>query len=225
MIVFKKPAVLVFCLTGVLFFEGLLIQRASSSQPKKENPRFSDHKENQADPKQFLLSLLEKVKDSKGQNDLKFEEKFKKFHSLFLSYFDLKKISQFVLGRYWRTATPEQKEKFTAVFLDYALLTFFEKFDSLSQGEIHINSIHSLKNYYIIRSKYTIPNQEPFKVDWYIIKPKQGARLKIFDVRIEGISFTFVWRDEYRSVIGREGLNELINKLTKMVNRKKEKMG
>ena len=56
-------------------------------------------------------------------------EKDARFEKLFNEALDLDFIGQFVLGRYWKTATPEQRTKFIQVYRDLNTKTWSGRFD------------------------------------------------------------------------------------------------
>ena len=47
-----------------------------------------------------------------------------RFRELFREDFDIPGIGQFVLGRYWRTATPEQQQEFLRLFQEYIVQAY-----------------------------------------------------------------------------------------------------
>ena len=51
-------------------------------------------------------------------------QKVARFQELFREDFDVPGIARFVLGRYWKTATPEQQEEFVKLFEDYIALVY-----------------------------------------------------------------------------------------------------
>lgn len=81
-------------------------------------------------------------------------EKDARFAKLFNDALDLDFIGQFVLGRNWRTATPEQRKEFIKVYRQLNISTWSKRFDefkgkdfifngttpSNSKGQIFVNS-------------------------------------------------------------------------------------
>ena len=56
-------------------------------------------------------------------------EKDKRFEKLFNNALDLDFIGQFVLGRYWRTSTPAQREAFIEAYRKLNVQTWSKRFD------------------------------------------------------------------------------------------------
>src|SRR5580765_340956 len=46
-------------------------------------------------------------------------QRLARFRELFRNDFDVPGIGRFVLGRYWRTATPQEQQEFLALFQEY----------------------------------------------------------------------------------------------------------
>ncbi len=47
-----------------------------------------------------------------------------RFRQLFRDDFDVPGLGQFVLGRYWRTATPEEQQEFLRLFQEYIVQAY-----------------------------------------------------------------------------------------------------
>ena len=56
-------------------------------------------------------------------------EKDARFEKLFNNALDLNFIGQFVLGRYWKTATPQQRQDFIQAYRDLNIKTWSKRFD------------------------------------------------------------------------------------------------
>lgn len=64
--------------------------------------------------------------------------KDQRFEKLFNNALDLNFIGQFVLGRYWRTSTPEQKKGFINAYRELNIKTWSKRFDRVQRQEIHL---------------------------------------------------------------------------------------
>ena len=66
-------------------------------------------------------------------------EKDKRFAKLFNEALDLDFIGQFVLGRNWRTATPQQRKDFIAVYRELNISTWSKRFDEFKGKDFIFN--------------------------------------------------------------------------------------
>jgi phospholipid transport system substrate-binding protein len=160
----------------------------------------------------FIRSLGDRALDILQTPGSKKVERREKFRSLFSTGFDLETIGKFVLGRYWQTATPEQRDEYLVLFPEFIVDTYAARFDSYA-GEtfdivqvVPIDARDSIVNTNIYSADGT-----PFRVDYRV--RKSDNEFKIVDVLVEGVSLLVTHRSEIASVVNREGMNGLLAKL------------
>lgn len=143
------------------------------------------------------------------------EEKQQRFKKLFNDALDLDAIGKYVLGRYWRTATTDQKTTFINTYRELNTKVWSERFDefkgrnfefkgttpSNSEGQIFVNTIVPMEQ------------GEPASVVWRV--KQDGKNYKIIDIIIEKVSLTMANRNEYTTFIKNNGgnIDALINNL------------
>lgn len=89
---------------------GLIATAAGPDIPDAANPSaFIDELDTQ-------LQLL--VRDTSP------EQRFVRFQQLFRTDFDVPAIARFVLGRYWRLASPAQQQEFLTLYENHIVQTF-----------------------------------------------------------------------------------------------------
>ncbi|HCU54815.1 MAG TPA: toluene tolerance protein, partial [Gammaproteobacteria bacterium] len=73
-------------------------------------------------PEQLVRStadvILSEIKKNREVYSKDYAKLYKMADEKVLPHFDFRRMSQWVLGRSWRDATPEQREQFVAVFRD-----------------------------------------------------------------------------------------------------------
>ncbi len=62
------------------------------------------------------------------------------FKSLADGAFDVPKIAQFVLGRYWRSASDQDKQQFVEAFEDYMINVYWSRFTSYNGETLRVSS-------------------------------------------------------------------------------------
>ena len=129
-----------------------------------------------------------------------------KFRGLLEAGFDIPRISRFVLGRFWRTASEEQRQKFTTLFEDWIVRTYSTRFEGYSGQTIRVIGTRRESNVStVVLSQFVNPNApEPAKVEWHVRKEADGS-YKIVDVSVDGISMALTERDEIAAVADRNG--------------------
>lgn len=117
------------------------------------------------------------------------------FLSLLNRDFDVNKIAQFVLGRYGRTATPEQMTQFREIFTQRLKKAYANRFKEYKGVTFTTKDSREDNGYGIVNSIIQKPGGEAIPVEWWV---KNG---KIYDVVISGISMKITLRDEYTSLL------------------------
>lgn len=86
----------------------------------------------------FIRSLAEAALGLVTDKDVKGEARREKFQALLHANFDVPWIGQFVLGRYWRLATPEQREAYLKLFSDVIVFTYVRRFDDYESQQLQV---------------------------------------------------------------------------------------
>lgn len=142
-------------------------------------------------------------------------EKDKRFYKLLNNALDLDFIGQFVLGRNWRTATPEQRKEFISVYRDLNIATWSKRFNEFKGRNFVFNGTtpSTSKGQIFVNSAVPMEKGEPAKVLWRV-REKNGT-YKIVDIIIEGVSLAQASRSEYTAFIKNNpgGVDALISDL------------
>ena len=133
------------------------------------------------------------------------EARREKFRMLLNNHFDLNWIGQFVLGRNWRRASPEQRETYLKLFEESIVFTYTNQFDNYSGQMFEVTGNGENGRYTVVKSKIVNPANPNGNVliNWRLIE--DGEKFRIVDVVIEGISMGITRRNEYSSVIESNG--------------------
>src|SRR5947208_5349399 len=125
-----------------------------------------------------------------------------RFRELFRDDFDLPGIGQFVLGRYWRVATPQEQRDFLGLFQEYLVRAYSARLGTYGGEPFRVTAVRPNGGETIVTSEIIRRNGSPIAVDWYLIG---GGPFKITDVYVGGVSMKVTQRDEFASVIQRNG--------------------
>lgn len=126
-----------------------------------------------------------------------------RFRQLFTEDFDVPAIARFVLGRYWRLATPAQQQEFVHVFTNYIALAYANRLAEYSGETLRVTGTRAAPDGQLVSSQIIRTDGPPARVDW-LLTP-QGGAYKITDVVVEGVSMAVTQRSEFASVIQRNG--------------------
>ena len=156
-----------------------------------------------ADPAAVVTSLGNEALKVLGKN-VDPNLRVARFRQLFSADFDVPGIARFVLGRYWRVATPAQQQEFLKLFTDYIALAYSNRLAEYSGETLRVTGSRPAPDGELVSSQIVRANgQPPAGVEW-LLTPQNGA-YKISDVIVEGVSMAVTQRSEFASVIQRNG--------------------
>lgn len=150
------------------------------------------------------------------------EEKQNRFRTMFDQYFDIPQIGRFVLGRYWRLTSDEQKQKFGALFKDVIVHTWSRRFSEYNGQTLKVtNTIPEGKKGAVVKSEIIGNDGATIDVDWRLRTRNPGYQ--VVDVIVEGVSMAITYRQEYSTVISRSGgFDGLLNEMQEQVTRQEQ---
>ena len=153
----------------------------------------------------FIEDLIDKAFFELTVKDIPRDERVARFRRLFNRYFDVKTIGRWVLGRYWRSATREERQEFLRLFEGLIVETYVDRFAQYSGETLSITKTETVDGRdSIVFSRVNRPNGGPSaRVGWRL--RTRGGRHRIVDVMIEGVSMGQAQRSEFASVIRRTG--------------------
>jgi phospholipid transport system substrate-binding protein len=156
-----------------------------------------------ADPAAVITSLGNQALKVLGKN-VDPNLRVARFRQLFQQDFDVPGIARFVLGRYWRLATPSQQQEFVRVFTNYIALVYANRLAEYSGETLRVTGTRAAPDGQMVSSEIIRTDRRPpARVDW-LLTPHNGS-YKISDVIVEGISMAVTQRSEFASVIQRNG--------------------
>jgi phospholipid transport system substrate-binding protein len=132
------------------------------------------------------------------------EQRVVAFRALFRRDFDVPQIARFVLGPYWRVATPEQQREFVQLFENYIALAYSTRLSQFSGERLLVTGWQPIPDGAVVTSEVGRPNGgSPVGIDWRLTR--HGSTYKINDVVVDGVSMAITERSEFASVIQRNG--------------------
>lgn len=153
----------------------------------------------------FIQSLGDQAIEILTDAGVKKQVRKEKFRKLMRDSFNLKKIARFVLGRNWRMASKEERKEYLALFESLVIKTYSDRFALYTgEGFIVVSAKKEGKKDYVVNSHITRPNGAPATTVAWRVRNKKG-KMGILDVMVEGVSMSVTQRQEYSSIIQRNG--------------------
>jgi phospholipid transport system substrate-binding protein len=126
-------------------------------------------------------------------------------------HIDFDRVSILVLGKFWRTATPEQKAEFKKQFRTLLVRTYTTAFTEYSDWQIRYLPMDgsSADKKVMVKTQILRSGGHPIEVDYRMAN--SGSEWKVYDVLIEGISLLQNYRTSFGNEIEQTGsLDRLI---------------
>ncbi len=165
----------------------------------------------------FVQTKAQKVISTLANKSLSDAQKKQIFHDAIDDLADVPKITNFVLGKYARTITPEQRARFTPVFRAYAENVYQSRIDDYHGEQLKVTGSVVRKPGDVIVNTVVSGGQvtQPIQVSWRVLGG--GANWKVVDVQFKGIWLAITQQQDFVSTIDNAGgnIDVLINQLQK----------
>ena len=163
----------------------------------------------------FVSNFADNAISILSNDSLDASQKNVQFTELVMSSIDMNLISKFVLSKYWKLATDDQKKAYQVAFKQYFISSYANKLDQYSGEKVIIVSSNAAKKFVIVKSNIVRDGTDTLKIelDWRLLT--RDSQTKIIDLSIEGISLIIAQREEFQSFLANNdnSLDALINKL------------
>lgn len=161
---------------------------------------------------QFVKNVTQQGIEELINSNVSDSERKARFTKLFNQDLDLDFIGKFVLGRYWRTATPQQRDEFIDVYRKLNIQTWSERFNEFKGKHFEFMGTEKSKSEDQVFVNTQVPMQEgkPASVKWRV--KETDGKMQIVDIIIENVSLAQTARSEYTSYIQKSpnGIDGLI---------------
>lgn len=130
------------------------------------------------------------------------------------THVDFDRVSILILGKYWKTATPEQQAKFKKEFRTLLVRTYTTAFTEYANWKIRYLPLKSEDgdNKVLVRTEILQAGAQPVEVNYRMVNSNNNW--KVYDVLIEGISLIQNYRSSFTNEVARTGsLDQLISEL------------
>jgi phospholipid transport system substrate-binding protein len=169
--------------------------------------------------KAFIENLAEQAIAALTAPGTSRDEREARARALLADNFAVPTIGQFVLGRYWRTATPEQREEYLRLFEELIVVTYVDRFSRYSGERLRVSNavVDQESRDILVYSEITRPAGGPVQVAWRVRRTPPS--FKIVDVLVEGVSMGQTQRSDFASVIRNNGgaLSALLEEIRRRV--------
>lgn len=117
---------------------------------------------------------------------------------------DVDGVGRFVLGRWWRVASPAEQQEYMRLFEETLIRNLSSRFGEYQGVRFSLGrSQQRTEDDALVNTVIEPPNSAPFSLDWRV--SEVGGQPRVVDVIAEGTSLRLTQRSEYSAVISRNG--------------------
>ena len=127
---------------------------------------------------------------------------------------DFDRVSILILGKFWKTATPEQQASFKKEFRTLLVRTYTTAFTEYANWTIRYLPLDMAEgeNKAVVRTEILQAGAKPVAINYRMVN--LNGDWKVYDVLIEGISLVQNYRTSFTNEVSRTGsLDQLITEL------------
>ncbi|CAN4266699.1 Ttg2D ABC-type transport system involved in resistance to organic solvents, auxiliary component [Methylophilaceae bacterium] len=157
-----------------------------------------------------VLAIVKNDKDIQAGNQQKL---FAVVEEKILPNFDFDRVCRMVLGKNWKSASPEQQAFFQKEFRSLLLRTYATALGKYRDQVIEYRPMQtdaSEKNV-TVKTQIIQKGGQPIAVDYSLVKGPAGW--KVYDITIESVSLVTNYRSQFSSEIRQNGIDSLNKKL------------
>jgi phospholipid transport system substrate-binding protein len=159
------------------------------------------------DTSERMLDVLRKDRDALKAHP---ERIYALAEKIVLPHFDFQRMSRLVLGRYWRTASPQQRAQFADEFRTLLVRTYGTALLDYTNQTVSYSPVRAAPDAteIIVHTEVQQPGGMPTPID-YRMYVKDGA-WKVYDVIVDGVSLVTNYRNSFAEEIRKSGMDGLI---------------
>jgi len=158
--------------------------------------------------------MLQALKDNKEALEEDSSLVYGLVQDILMPNFDFDKMSKLALGKNWRKADAEQRERFTEEFRLLLVRTYSTAMLEYTDEEIRFLPFHDDLAKKKVKVKMEILQSGgpsiPMALSMYLNKENAW---KVYDVKIDGISLVTNYRSTFATEIRNDGMDKLIERL------------
>lgn len=131
------------------------------------------------------------------------DQKVAYFQALLRQDFDIPATAPFVLGPWWRLATPPERTDFVELLLSFIVVTFGRRLAGYDVAALRVTGVRQTPYGSVVTSQLLRPGAPPVGMDWVLSQSSGGYR--VADVVIDGVSMRLSLRSDIAAMMQRTG--------------------
>jgi phospholipid transport system substrate-binding protein len=125
------------------------------------------------------------------------------FQQVVFANVDVDGVGRFVLGRFWRVATPQQQQEYIETFRQLLVYAVTGQTSTFQGASFTMGTATRQPVGIVVSTMVNVPGKPPATVQWVVATV--DGRPKIIDIIAEGTSLRLTERNDYAGVISQHG--------------------
>jgi phospholipid transport system substrate-binding protein len=141
------------------------------------------------------------------------DELYALINEILVPHFDMRYAGRLVLGKHWKPATKEQRDRFIDAFYEFLLQSYANGVLKLNDDEITVFPVEVAadEKRTVVKTDMRMDDGSLVPVNYSMRNSSAGWR--VYDVRIEGVSYIQNYRNQFNAEISALGIEAVIERL------------
>lgn len=135
-------------------------------------------------------------------------------------YFHFEEMAKRSLGVHWKDRTPREREEFTRLFRDLLENAYAGKIEGYKGEKILYRKESVDLPYAEVNTVIVTLQGDEIPVDYRVLK--DGARWRIYDIVIEGVSLVNNYRSQFAGILQKSSYPELVRRLKSTIQQQEK---
>ncbi len=180
-------------IAAAVLLSGLTVNRPASSDELADNAE------------SFIRSMAETAIIKLTEQEISRDERKVRLREMMNEYFFVPGIAQWVLGRFWRQASKEERDEYVSLFEALMIESYVDRFATYNGETLNIikTDVRNKKDVIVSSTLNRPETADAIQIDWRV--RSNGTAFKIIDIMVEGVSMGQTQRSEFASSIKNNG--------------------
>lgn len=164
-------------------------------------------------PTEWVRASVAQMKNSLAEHEpgeRLSREKIMEVSRLIADRFDFFEMARLSLGRHWQQRSPKERQEFVQLFRNLLQQSHFMKMTNEARSEQRflgerIDGERAVVHAMVMEEQSEVP------IDYHLIR--NNGHWRIFDVGVDGMRLSHVYRTQFNKVIARGSYDELIKRM------------
>jgi phospholipid transport system substrate-binding protein len=166
-------------------------------------------------------TMSEKLNGRKDYYESHPDELYIMIDEVLLPHFDTRYSGRLVLGKHWKGVTEDQRTEFIDAFYQFLLQSYAKGLLQFDQDKIEFLPFEGEVDgtRVVVKTQMRLDDGSQVPVNYSLRRSEPGWR--VYDVRIEGVSYIQNYRNQFNAEIRANGVNSVIARLREEVSGEK----